>query len=136
MYKSLNGNDDSKLLEFVQNYGYNTIDEFKTALLLSYKRNLATKDYAKKNITDNDIKKYYDNDVYGDITIRHILINLDVKDSMTDAEKKEAQEKADKKALEKAQKRYEKFKDDVEKYEETKDAWLDTKEYIKEAMKQ
>ena len=100
MYKSLYGNDDSQLLEFVQNYGYNTVDEFKTALLLSYKRDLATKDYAKKNITDNDIKKYYDNDVYGDITIRHILINLDVKDSMTDAEKKEAQEKADKKIKE------------------------------------
>ena len=97
MYKMLYNNDDNKLLEAIQSYGYADLNEYKSAILLNYKRELATKDYVKKSISDNDINKYYEKSVYGDITIRHILIDLNINDSMTDSEKKEAQEKADKK---------------------------------------
>ena len=97
MYKAFYGNSEQQLLEQLQSAGYKDLDEFKNSVLLNYKRELATKDYEKENISDNDIKKYYDNNVYGDITIRHILIDVNVNDSMTDAEKKEADENATKK---------------------------------------
>ena len=100
MYQMMYGNSESQLLEALQNAGYKDLNEFKSSVLLNHKRELAAKDYEKQNITESDIKKYYDNNVYGDITVRHILIDLDISDTMTDEEKKEAQEKADKKIKE------------------------------------
>ena len=97
MYQMMYGNSEQKLLEALQNAGYKDLNEFKKNVLLNYKRELATKDYEKENISDSDIKKYYENSVYGEITIRHILVDLDINDSMTDEEKNEAQEKANKK---------------------------------------
>lgn len=97
MYQMMYGNSEQQLLTTLQNAGYKNLDEFKDTILLNYKRDLATKDYEKGKLSESDIKKYYENSVYGDITIRHILVELDVNDSMTDEEKKEAQEKADKK---------------------------------------
>ncbi len=100
MYKMMYGNSDQQLLTALQNAGYTDLDEFKNTVLLNYKRELATKDYAKSNISESEINKYYENEVYGDITIRHILVRLDVTTSMTDDEKKEEQEKVDKKIKE------------------------------------
>lgn len=97
MYQMMYGNSEEKLLEALQSAGYKDLAEFKQSVLLNYKRELATKDYAKENISDSDINKYYENDVYGEITVRHILVDLDVNDSMTDEEKQETQEKANKK---------------------------------------
>ena len=100
MYKMMYENSDSKLLEALQNAGYSTLDEFKETILLNYKRELATKDYEENNISESDINKYYENDFYGDITVRHILIDLDINDSMTDEEKSEAEKKANDKITE------------------------------------
>ena len=97
MYQMMYGNSEQQLLEALQNAGYKDLNEFKNNILLNYKRDEATKDYEKQNIKDKDIQKYYDDNVYGEITLRHILIDLDINDSMTDEEKTEAQEKADKK---------------------------------------
>ena len=97
MYQMMYGNSEQKLLEALQSAGYKDLAEFKSTVLLNYKRELATKDYEKKNISDSDINKYYEKEVYGEITIRHILIDLDINDSMTDEEKNEAQEKANNK---------------------------------------
>ena len=97
MYQMMYGNSEQQLVEALQNAGYKDLNEFKNNILLNYKRELATKDYEKSNISDKDIQKYYDDNVYGEITIRHILIDLDINDSMTDEEKSEAEEKANKK---------------------------------------
>lgn len=94
VYKMMYGNSDDQLLSAIQEAGYRDLTEFKEAILLGYKRNLATKNYEKANITEDQIKKYYEKNVYGDITLNHILVKLDIKDSMTDEEKKEAEKKA------------------------------------------
>ena len=94
VYKMMYNNSDDELLAAVQDAGYQSLDEFKETLLLSYKRKLAAKDYEKANISEDEIKKYYDENVYGDITISHILVKVDVTDSMTDEEKEEANKKA------------------------------------------
>ena len=84
---------EQKFLETLQSYGYETVDEFKENLFLNYKRDLAVKDYIRDNIKDSDIKKYYDDEIFGDITASHILIKVNTDKSMTDDEKREVEEK-------------------------------------------
>ena len=96
-----NYESEEKLLEAIQNYyGYSTMKEFKEYIKLNYFRNLATEDYAKKQITDEEIQDYYDNSIVGDIEASHILITVDVKDDATEEEKTKAENKAEKKAKE------------------------------------
>ena len=98
-YKMFYGGE-SGLLETLRNYGYNSLDEFKSNILLNYKRELATKDYIRKNITESEINKYYENKMFGDISASHILIKIDTNSDMTEEEKKEAETKANEKVEE------------------------------------
>lgn len=79
-------------------YGITDIDKFKDIIRLNYYRTEAVNDYAKKSVTDKQIQKYYDENVYGDISCKHILITPVVTDNMSDEDKT----KADKEALQKA----------------------------------
>lgn len=79
-------------------YGITDIDKFKDIIRLNYYRTEAVNDYAKKSVTDKQIQKYYDENVYGDISCKHILITPAVTDNMSDEDKT----KADKDALQKA----------------------------------
>ena len=79
-------------------YGITDIDKFKDIIRLNYYRTEAVNDYAKNNVTDKQIQKYYDENVYGDISCKHILITPAVTDNMSDEDKT----KADKEALQKA----------------------------------
>ena len=99
-YKDKDGNyDEASLLAAIkQYYGYETLDEFKESLKLNYLRSLATTDYAKTRITDQQMKEYYDSEIVGDRKVAHIQIIPKVKDSMTDKEKKKAEDKALQKA--------------------------------------
>ena len=93
--------DESSLLSALnQYYGISTIDEFKDMLRLTYYRNLAVEDYAKSEVTDDEIEQYYKDNIVGDISCSHILISADTKDSMTDEEKTAAENKALAKAKE------------------------------------
>ena len=88
------GNDENQLLSALRSAGYNSIDDYKEILIINYKRQLATDDYARNTITDKEITKYYNDNIYGDTTINHILVKLDVNDNLTDEEKKEEEKKA------------------------------------------
>lgn len=94
IYKMYYGNDETSLLNAIRNSGYNSLDEFKEMLITNYKKTLLADDYAKKNISESDINKYYENNVYGDITISHILVRVNKSDTMTEEEKKEEDQKA------------------------------------------
>ena len=63
-------------------------------LRLEYKRNKAVKEYISNNLTDKEIEKYYNDNIYGEISTQHILIKLNVSDSATTDEKTEAEEQA------------------------------------------
>ena len=99
IYKMMYNNSDSELLSAIQNAGYKDLAEFEDTVLLSYKKKQASKDYVRQNMSEDKIKKYYDENVYGDITVSHILINVDITDTMTDEEKEEAQKKMDDKII-------------------------------------
>lgn len=132
-------NEESLLNTLKTYYGISTIDEFKTMLELSYYRDLAITDYAKENVTDKQIKKYYDEETVGDISAKHILISPKTKDDMTDDEKKKAEEEALKTAREVISKlnKGEKFDDLAKKYsddESNKDKGGDLGYFNKGAM--
>lgn len=87
--------DEETLLQAIQYYtGLSTVDAYKDTLYLSYLKNLAIEDYAKEQITDKEIKAYYKDKVYGDISINHILITPDVKEDASDKEKEKAEKEA------------------------------------------
>ena len=86
------GSDFESAIQYY--YGVSTEKQLYNLLEIVYKRELATSDYADTLVKDEDIKKYYDEEAIGDIKASHILIKSDATDSMTDDEKKEANEKA------------------------------------------
>ncbi len=93
--------DEKSLLSALSKYyGISSLDEFKEMLKLTYYRNKAVDDYAKNSITDKQVQKYYDEEYVGDISCKHILIAPKTTDSMSDAEKKKAEEAALKTAKE------------------------------------
>ena len=98
--------------------GYSGEDEFKDELILEYKKNLATENYVKDELSDDEIQKYYDDNIYGDIEARHILISPNTKDDMSDDEKEVAEKKAKKEAEDIIKKldKGEKFADLAKKY--------------------
>lgn len=97
--KSYYKDDEATYLSTIKSYfGVNSEDELRKVLSLEYKRNKAVKDYIEKNLTDAEINKYYEENIYGDIKASHILISIDAKEDASDDEKEKAKEKALKKA--------------------------------------
>lgn len=80
-------------------YGVQSQDELKEVLSLSFKREQATKDYAKTLIEDEEIEEYYDENIIGDMRASHILITADYEDGASDDEIAEAKDKAYEKAM-------------------------------------
>lgn len=86
-------------------YGYANEDELLEVYKKSYKKELVVKKYLKENkVTDDEIQKYYDDEIYGDYNAKHILIKSTATDDMTDEEKTAAEEEAKAKAEEVIQK--------------------------------
>ncbi len=74
--------------------GYQSAEAYKNYIYINYLQNLAITDYAKAELKEKDIKKYYDEEIVGDIKVNHILITAKVTDDMTAEEKKEAENEA------------------------------------------
>ena len=99
--KSYYGANETTFKTMLQQYfGVETEDELRTKLSLEYRRNKAVEEYIESHLSDKEIKDYYNDNVYGEVSASHILISIDTKDGATDDEKAEAE----KKALEKAEK--------------------------------
>lgn len=75
--------------------GYNSETELLEAFTDSYEKELVVEKYIKNNvITDEEVTSYYEKNIYGEITARHILIKPDVTDDMSTDEKTKAKEDA------------------------------------------
>ena len=98
MKAQYNNDDEAFNAAITQYLGVEDEDELRDMLSLEYKRNLAIEDYVKDSVTDDEIQKYYDDEIIGDMSVRHILIKPDTNDDMTDEEKEKAEEDAKKKA--------------------------------------
>lgn len=94
-----NYKSEEELLNAIQQYyGYITIEEYQDQIYLGYMQSYAMNEYAKEQVTDKEIEKYYKNEVENDIEISHILITPEVTDEMDDDQKAEAETKAEEKA--------------------------------------
>lgn len=95
-YKDDNGkfDEDSLIEDIYTYYGTSSIDDFKDIIKLSYYRTQALNDYAKDQITEKQIKKYYDENIYGDISCKHILITPETTDDMSEDEITKAENEA------------------------------------------
>lgn len=85
--------------EVLANAGY-TEAKLIEAYTNNYAKESVAKKYYKDSVTDEQIQKYYDEEIVGDITAKHILITVDADDSMSDADKKAAEKAAYNKAKE------------------------------------
>ena len=75
--------------------GYSSGKQLLEDITNNYRQSLVLEKYLKESvITEEEIQEYYDNSIYGDSTIRHILIIPDVDDDMDSAEVTEEEEKA------------------------------------------
>ena len=97
--KSQYNNDEEAFQAAITQYlGVEDEDELRDMLSLEYKRNLAIEEHVQDSVTDDEIQKYYDDEVIGDIKVRHILIKPETTDDMSTEEQTEAEEKAKKEA--------------------------------------
>ena len=97
--KSYYGENEETYKSIIKQYfGVESEDELKDKLRLDYRRNKAVEEYILKNITDDEIKDYYDKNITGEIKASHILVSVDVKNNATDKEKEKAEKKAEKEA--------------------------------------
>lgn len=111
------GGEDEFLTSLAQ-YGYQSIDAYRDLMYLSILQNHAIEEYAKLQITDEEIEKYYNDVAIGDMEVSHILITPDVDDDANDDETEEAEEAA-KKVVEEIISKLDEAKENGEDIEET-----------------
>lgn len=86
--------------DFLSYYGYASEDELKADLIKQAKSTGLVKKYLKEEITEDDLKKYYDENISTELTVKHILIKSTATDSSTAEEKTAAETEAYNKAVE------------------------------------
>lgn len=89
---------EEKMLQMLNQSGIASIEAYKEMLYLNYMQSTAAEEYAKDQIKEKDIEKYYEKEVVGDIEVSHILITPKTTDKMSKDEIKKAEEEAKKEA--------------------------------------
>ncbi len=62
--------------QFLEENGFDSKEKFIEYMQLDYKRNLCCIDYFKTLIPREDIENYYNDNVYGEINTKHILVQI------------------------------------------------------------
>lgn len=62
--------------EVLEMLGFETKEEFADFMTLDFKRDKAYKEYIKEQLTEEEIENFYKNDVFGDATVKHILVKI------------------------------------------------------------
>ena len=83
-----------------QYFGVSDLEELEEVLRLEYKRNEAVEDFIKNNLKDDEIKKYYKENIYGEVKASHILIIPSTSEDATEDEIEKAEKEAKKTAEE------------------------------------
>ena len=61
---------------FLSQYGFSTEKDFLNNLRLDYRKNKYFDNYALSLVTDKEIEKYYEDEVFGDVDSKHILVSI------------------------------------------------------------
>lgn len=62
--------------QFLEKNGFSSYDAFLEYLRLDYRRNKYLDDYVEDSLTDEEIQRYYDDNVFGDINTQHVLVEV------------------------------------------------------------
>lgn len=90
-YKSTYGDSYEAFLQY---NGIENDKELKEILIKNSKLSLVTEDYIKESLTEKEMKAYYEESIYGDISAKHILISAEYDDDATDEEIEAAEQTA------------------------------------------
>ena len=74
--------------QFLTENGFKDKEEFRNYLAFDYKRNLEYLDYIDKLISEEEINKYYDEEIYGEIDTKHMLVQVSEEVTEKEAKKK------------------------------------------------
>lgn len=74
--------------------GYENEDALAKEISISYKKDEVLTNYLSNKLTDEEINEYYNSEIFGEMTVRHILIKPETTDDMTDDEKTAAEDAA------------------------------------------
>ncbi len=129
--ESIRKNAKSTVDSMVNTYGkdqittyYGSVENYEDAIYLGNLQEKAILDYAKGLVTESELKSYYDKNIYGDVTVSHILIQTGVTDDTSSDEKTKLEQEAKNKVneiikkLDEADNKAEKFKELAKEYSE------------------
>ena len=74
--------------------GYDSEEALLDEIILQYKKDKVLENYIKDQITDEEVENYYNENIFGEMTAKHILITPDTTTDMTDEEKSVKEEEA------------------------------------------
>lgn len=80
--------------------GYKNEKELLNELITDEKKSKMVDKYIADNLTDEEIEEYYNTEITGELTAKHILIKPDTDDDMSDSEVAKAEQKAKEQAEE------------------------------------
>ena len=69
--------------QFLSANGFSSRDAYLDYLKLDNRRKKYEKEYVEKNLTDKEIEKYYNDNVYGEIKCEHVLVEVASDDTST-----------------------------------------------------
>lgn len=72
--------------DYITQY-FGSVDYYKNYVYLNTLQSKAVLDYAKTLVSEDEMKSYYDKNIYGDVTVDHILIKTGVTSDTSDEEK-------------------------------------------------
>lgn len=96
-YKASAGDNWSGFLEY---YNYSSEEQLKEDLIKNTKTMAVAKKYIRNSITEDDLKKYYEDNYSTELNVKHILIKSTAAADAKDEDKEKAEEEAYNKAAE------------------------------------
>lgn len=96
--------------------GYENEKALVSSIKDDYMKQLVAKKYIKESVKESEIKEYYENEIFGNLTVKHILIKPETTDGMTDDEISAAEDKAYQEAASLIEKINKDGKDSFDKY--------------------
>ena len=109
---------------------FGSVDNYTNYIYINNLQQKAILNYAKSKVSDKEVQAYYDKNIYGDVTVDHILIRTNVTDDTSSEDKEKLETEAKNKMneiidkLNKAENKLETFKELAKEYsddEATKD---------------
>lgn len=89
-----NYEDEEKFLQALEYYGYKDEEAYREYVYVNSLQSIGIETYVKDNLTEKELKDYYEKSVYPNMTISHILVTSKATSSSSADEKTKAETEA------------------------------------------